>query len=1001
MIRSTRSYLNDSLASLPPSQVPSGRQSPQTGYGIPGSASSPGIAKAASETGGMGTTQALLRRAAAAVTSSGNSRQQEEDKMLDRFRELLMHGMPTKALEHACRSHLWGHAFVLAQRLGPALFQKVMDRFLTRAIPVSDPILTLYQLTAGELPQSVNAAAYGRGSDNGEWRPHLAMILASECAQPELIQTALERLGDNLLSRRLVYAAHLCYLLIGPLIKQDLIKCDQHQQQQHHYQQQQQPVYRLPDKIWLLGVTSSSNSTTGTDVSGPNAYGEGCAQNLHPLNASTEAIQLTEVYEYAMRLANQNYRLPQLLPFKLVYVTRLIDAGLLDKAYRYLTAIGQDLLLEAKRYEAHANGPQSVSPTLYSMVGNCLRLIEPLQNHPELDGFELAAPSRVPMSLAGSLNAASFLPQLRELYDRMNRQLARAQYASVICTPPKLSTDMIGSGETHTASEPVVQHQSPPDPRNLNTPVYADLRQHHQSLAQPSTPSSVIETSSTGPPVTAYAVPGRHSTTSQSYASGRSEPAAQSYGLSEPSGCRPQGELINTQPGMHTAPDRPDASARMSSSSAYGPSSQTAEPSGFNKPQSVPFDQRISFEQPSRPTGSNFDPNFGVVDSTGGVPNGPVHCSNLFGVFSPPGSQRDRDGLTLDGTNVPTGQMPMTATVPEQLQPNSSLFFTPIVSSYTESSGPDGPQVGTPGVFDYFAGLRSTEQQPGNRSRTVSGGSQSSTIGGYPHTRSRNSSGMGPSRRSSANYDRSVHMASQSHPGPPQTPKHMSPSHDLQQHPIKEESSHAHLSHQTPVRVSKEEKPDDEQGDAPGNAAQSKDGWFSGLFGRLKRNGAKSVHLPDDSKPSIVWDDERKEWVDVNNPDAGQTPPPPPPMMMPTQNTTPGPIPGASISPGGGGASSPPIGRGGSRSRYVNVLANQTAGPAAAKLDAPLPPPLPATASYGASPIMPPTTTAPLRHSLQSSEYNLRPAPVPQTKDVNNSSHFQMDGSTSGLMMYH
>lgn len=107
----------------------------------------------------------------------------------------------------------------------------------------------------------------------------------------------------------------------------------------------------------------------------------------------------------------------------MVYATRLIDAGLLDKAYRYLTSIGQELLLEANRHEASTD-PQSVNPTLYSMVSNCLRLIEPLQNHPELDGFELTAPSRVPTSLGGSFNADSFLPQLRELYDRMNQKVS-------------------------------------------------------------------------------------------------------------------------------------------------------------------------------------------------------------------------------------------------------------------------------------------------------------------------------------------------------------------------------------------------------------------------------------------------------------------------------------------------------------------------------------------------------------------------------------------------
>ncbi|VDP96520.1 unnamed protein product [Trichobilharzia regenti] len=74
-----------------------------------------------------------------------------------------MHGLPMKALEHACRSKLWGHAFTLAHRMGPPIFAKVMDRFLNNAVPISDPILTLYQLTAGDMPQVINTAAYGKG----------------------------------------------------------------------------------------------------------------------------------------------------------------------------------------------------------------------------------------------------------------------------------------------------------------------------------------------------------------------------------------------------------------------------------------------------------------------------------------------------------------------------------------------------------------------------------------------------------------------------------------------------------------------------------------------------------------------------------------------------------------------------------------------------------------------------------------------------------------------
>jgi hypothetical protein len=44
------------------------------------------------------------------------------------------------------------------------------------------------------------------------------------------------------------------------------------------------------------------------------------------------------------------------------------------------------------------------------------------------------------------------------------------------------------------------------------------------------------------------------------------------------------------------------------------------------------------------------------------------------------------------------------------------------------------------------------------------------------------------------------------------------------------------------------------------------------------------VHLPDDSDKSLVWDNEKKRWIDKNNPEEESAPPPPPPMMgqMPT-----------------------------------------------------------------------------------------------------------------------
>ncbi|KAL3312967.1 Protein transport protein Sec16A [Cichlidogyrus casuarinus] len=67
-----------------------------------------------------------------------------------------------------------------------------------------------------------------------------------------------------------------------------------------------------------------------------------------------------------------------------------------------------------------------------------------------------------------------------------------------------------------------------------------------------------------------------------------------------------------------------------------------------------------------------------------------------------------------------------------------------------------------------------------------------------------------------------------------------------------------------------------------------------------------SVHLPDDSKLSMIYDKEKNRWIDVNNPDAEPEVPPPPPAF-PNINSMPHNTPVAKAF----------------RARYVNPLANE------------------------------------------------------------------------------
>ncbi|XP_010607173.1 protein transport protein Sec16A isoform X7 [Fukomys damarensis] len=90
--------------------------------------------------------------------------------------------------------------------------------------------------------------------------------------------------------------------------------------------------------------------------------------------------------------------------------------------------------------------------------------------------------------------------------------------------------------------------------------------------------------------------------------------------------------------------------------------------------------------------------------------------------------------------------------------------------------------------------------------------------------------------------------------------------------------------------------------------------WFSRWLPGKKRTEA---YLPDDKNKSIVWDEKKNQWVNLNEPEEEKKVPPPPPTAFPRapQGAPPGPSgpPAASVNVFSRKA-------GGSRARYVDVL---------------------------------------------------------------------------------
>ncbi|GAB1286107.1 Protein transport protein sec16 [Apodemus speciosus] len=113
--------------------------------------------------------------------------------------------------------------------------------------------------------------------------------------------------------------------------------------------------------------------------------------------------------------------------------------------------------------------------------------------------------------------------------------------------------------------------------------------------------------------------------------------------------------------------------------------------------------------------------------------------------------------------------------------------------------------------------------------------------------------------------------------------------------------------------------------------------WFSRWLPGKKRTEA---YLPDDKNKSIVWDEKKNQWVNLNEPEEEKKAPPPPPASFPripqVAPTGPAGPPTASVNVFSRKA-------GGSRARYVDVLnpsGTQRSEPALAPADffAPLAP---------------------------------------------------------------
>ncbi|TFB04455.1 COPII coat assembly protein sec16 [Trichoderma ghanense] len=257
---------------------------------------------------------------------------------MEQIRRHLLKGDRETAVWTAVDKRLWGHAMLISHTVSPDLYKRVAQEFVRKEVnhpgQNNESLAALYKVLSGNYDDCVDElvpvharagmrlVSTGSSSEPAKdamegldkWRETLTLVLSNRSADDI---RGLNALGKLLSSYGRAEAAHICFLF-----------------------SRQISVFGGFDDPHVDFVLLGSDHR----------------QNSHQIAKDTEALQLSEVYEYGLSLSGSPSAAagaPHLAAYKLHHAMTLAEYGYRDRALQYCDAILSAISAQTKRSPYH------------------------------------------------------------------------------------------------------------------------------------------------------------------------------------------------------------------------------------------------------------------------------------------------------------------------------------------------------------------------------------------------------------------------------------------------------------------------------------------------------------------------------------------------------------------------------------------------------------------------------------------------------------------------